>query len=137
MASLEQVRSFLASQFPQATIVVEEVGERRARVKQAIGTEHLRPGGTVSGPSLMAVADAATYAAILATIGLVPLAVTTNLSIAFLRRPSADRAIVGDARLLKVGKSLVFAECSLFSDGEAEPVAHATLTYAIPPPDQK
>jgi uncharacterized protein (TIGR00369 family) len=137
MPTLDEVRGFLAEQFPQATVVVDDVGDRRARVRQPIGQEHLRPGGTVMGPVLMTVADTATYAAILATAGLVPLAVTSNLSIAFLRRPRPDRAILGEARLLKLGRTLAFAECTLLSEGEDDPVAHATITYAMPPRDQK
>jgi acyl-coenzyme A thioesterase PaaI-like protein len=81
---------------------------------------------------MMAVADAASYVAILATIGLVPLAVTTSLNINFLRRPSANAAIVGEATLLKAGRRLVVAEVTLFSEGDSAAIAHATTTYSIP-----
>jgi acyl-coenzyme A thioesterase PaaI-like protein len=81
----------------------------------------------------MAVADVALYVAILGEIGIVPLAVTTNLNINFLRRPAASAAIVGESRLLKLGKALVVGEVSLFSEGSEEPVAHVVGTYSIPP----
>lgn len=131
--SLEELRAFFASDFPQASVTIEELGSGRARVRQAIGHDQLRPGGTVSGPVMMAVADSASYAAILTRIGIVPLAVTTSLNINFLRKPSADAAIVGDASLLKLGKRLAVCEVRIYSEGRAELVAHATATYALPP----
>lgn len=130
--SLDDLRAFFAKDFPQATVTVEDVGPGRARVRQAVGDAELRPGGTVSGPTMMAVADAASYAAVLSVIGLVPLAVTTSLNINFLRRPSAHAAIVGDATLLKVGRRLIVSEIRIYSEGDDAPVAHATTTYAIP-----
>lgn len=134
VTSLEELQAFFARDFPQATITLVSVGDGTARVRQEIDAGHLRPGGTVSGPAMMATADAATYAALLGRIGLVPLAVTTNMSIAFFRKPKADRALIADARLLKVGRTLAFAEVTLLSEGDDEPVAHATLTYALPSP---
>ncbi len=112
--------------------VVEDVGEMTARVRLRATRRNLRPGGTLSGASLMALADLAIYAALLGEIGLVPLAVTTSLTINFLRKPPlAD--VLAEARLLKVGKSLAFGEIVLVSDGDPRPVAHATSTYSIPP----
>jgi uncharacterized protein (TIGR00369 family) len=134
-ATLEEVRAFFVRTFPQAKAVIEEIGDKRARVKQPVAERHLRPGGTVSGPVLMAVADSATYAALLGAIGIVPLAVTSNLSIAFLRRPKPSQAIVAEAELVKVGRRLAVADVRLYSEGDPEPVAQATVTYAIP--DQK
>jgi len=131
--SLEELRAFFAREFPQASVTIEDVGPGRARVRQSIGHEHLRPGGTVSGPIMMAIADSASYAAILSRIGIVPLAVTTSLNINFLRKPSANAAIVGEASILKLGRLLVVCEVHVYSEGDAEPVAHATATYAIPP----
>lgn len=131
--SLEELRAFFARDFPQATVTIEQLGPGRARVRQSIGHEQLRPGGTVSGPAMMALADSASYAAILSRIGIVPLTVTTNLNINFLRKPSAGAAIVGEASILKLGKRLAVCEVRIYSEGEAEPVAHATATYAIPP----
>jgi uncharacterized protein (TIGR00369 family) len=87
----------------------------------------------VSGPVLMATADVALYVAILAQIGIVPLAVTTSLNINFLRKPAADRDIIGQCKLVKLGKSLAVGEVALYSEGSADMVAHATGTYAIPP----
>jgi len=129
----EEIIKFLTKEFPQSSVSVVEVGNQGATVRQKIGTEHLRPGGTVSGPVLMAVADSALYVAILGEIGLVPLAVTTNLNINFLRKPSAERAILGKCKLLKVGKALVVGEVFLYSEEQEEPVAHAVGTYSIPP----
>jgi acyl-coenzyme A thioesterase PaaI-like protein len=81
---------------------------------------------------MMEVADLALYVAILGEIGIVPLAVTTSLSFNFMRKPAGDRAIIGECRLLKVGKTLAVGEVSLYSEGQDEPVAHAVGTYAIP-----
>ncbi|MEP1265743.1 MAG: PaaI family thioesterase, partial [Marinobacter sp.] len=94
--------------------------------------EHLRPGGTVSGPAMMALADVALYAALLGKIGLVPLAVTSNLNINFLRKPVAHSPIRARASMLRVGKTSGVGEVYILSDGLEDPVAHATITYAIP-----
>ena len=131
-ATLEQIRAFFTEAFPQASVTIESVGNMRARVRQATSDKHLRPGGTVSGPVLMAVADTATYAALLGTIGIVPLAVTSSLSIAFLRRPKANRAVIADAELLKVGRKLAVADVRIYTEGHQELVAQATVTYALP-----
>lgn len=85
----------------------------------------------------MSVADVALYVAILGAIGIVPLTVTTNLSINFLRRPSATAAILGKCRLLKLGKSLAVGEVGLYSEGDDKPVAHAVGTYSVPPPEAR
>lgn len=133
MPTKKRVQSFLAQEFPQTTVEVESVGEGRARIRQAINFSHLRPGGTVSGPTMMAVADVATYVAILGEIGIVPLAVTTSLNINFLNRPTSQKALVAEAELLKVGARLVVAEVRLFSDGFSTLLAHACVTCSIPP----
>lgn len=98
-----------------------------------MGEQDLRPGGTVSGPTMMALADTALYVALLREIGLVPLAVTTSLNFNFLRKPVADRDLLAECRLLKRGKSLAVGEVSICSEGNEAPVAHATGTYSIPP----
>ncbi len=131
--NVEQARAFLSRVFPQNTCIVESIGEGTSVLRQKIGHEHLRPGGTVSGPTLMSVADCAAYVAILGKAGEVALAVTTSLNINFLRKPSSDRDIIGKCRLLKAGKRLMVCEISLFSEGLPEPVAHVTATYSIPP----
>jgi len=109
------------------------VEAQAATVRHDVGFEELRPGGTVSGPVLMSVADVALYVAILGEIGIVPLTVTTNLNINFLRKPAAHQAILAKARLIKVGRTLVVGEVSLYSEGQTEPVAHAVGTYSVPP----
>ena len=133
MPTKAEIVDFLIREFPQSKCIVEEVGDRSATVSHPIGPAQLRPGDTVSGPLLMAVADVALYVAILSTIGLVPLAVTTSLTINFLRKPSARNPIVGVCRLMKVGRILVVGEVALYSDRNEEMVAHAVGTYSIPP----
>jgi acyl-coenzyme A thioesterase PaaI-like protein len=133
MATKADIVEFLAREFPQGKCVVEEVGQRTATVTHPVGRDQLRPGETVSGPLLMAVADVALYVAILGTIGIVPLAVTTSLTINFLRKPSPHRPIVGVCQLIKVGRSLVVGEVALYSGRDEEMVAKAVGTYSIPP----
>jgi uncharacterized protein (TIGR00369 family) len=132
-----ELEAFLREEFPEAqanvTVKVEAVGEGHIRVRALIDQRHLRPGGTVSGPTLMWLADCGTYLLILSQIGKVALAVTTNLNINFLRKGEAGRDLIGEARLLKLGKRLAVAEMSIFSEGQPEPIAHVTLTYSIPP----
>jgi acyl-coenzyme A thioesterase PaaI-like protein len=123
----------MAEEFPQARVVIEAVGNRGAIVSLEVGQDDLRPGGTVSGPALMGVADAALYAALLGEIGIVPLAVTTSLTINFLRKPDASRRVKGVCKLMKVGRALAVGEVSLYSEGHSEPVAHVVGTYSIPP----
>ncbi len=113
-------------------IVLEALGRRSAKARLRVDRKHLRPGDTVSGPTLMALADAALYAAVLGEIGLVPLAVTTSLNINFLNKPT-HRDVLCDVRLLKVGKRLAVGEVSIYSEGSEDLVAHVTATYSIPP----
>jgi uncharacterized protein (TIGR00369 family) len=129
----EEVAAFLAAEFPQAKCVIREVGQGGCTLSLDVGTEDLRPGGTVSGPALMGLADVALYVAILGEIGIVPLAVTTSLTINFLRKPVSSKTVVAVCKLMKVGRSLAVGEVSLYSEGAAEPVAHVVGTYAIPP----
>jgi acyl-coenzyme A thioesterase PaaI-like protein len=136
MVSKEEMEDFLNSEFPQTKCTVESLGDKSATVRHKIGFNELRPGGTVSGPVLMTVADLALYVAILGEIGLVPLTVTTGLTINFLRKPSSEKDIIGVCRLLKVGKTLAVGEVALYSEGDTEPVAHVVGTYAIPPSRQ-
>ncbi|AAZ28602.1 PaaI family thioesterase [Colwellia psychrerythraea] len=133
MISKEELTEFLHSEFPQTKCSIDEVGNRGAIVRHRVGQDELRPGGTVSGPVMMTTADVALYVAILGEIGLVPLAVTTSLTINFLRKPSPQMDIIGKCTLIKVGRILVVGEVELYSDGEAEPVAHVIGTYSIPP----
>ncbi|MGH8117382.1 MAG: PaaI family thioesterase [Rhodanobacteraceae bacterium] len=131
-ATKDEIAAFLAAEFPQSTHVVEAAGNGGATVSHRIGPDDLRPGGTVSGPVLMAAADVALYVAILGEIGIVPLTVTTNLTINFMRKPKAEGRITAVCKLLKLGRSLAVGEVSIYSEGVAEPVAHAVGTYAIP-----
>lgn len=133
MPSKAEIVELLAREFPHDQCVVEAVGDRSATVSHAIGPAQLRPGNTVSGPLLMAVADVALYVAILGTIGLVPLAVTTSLTINFLKRPSSAFPIKGVCRLMKVGRVLVVGEVALYSSSNKDMVAHAVGTYSLPP----
>ncbi|RYX96502.1 MAG: PaaI family thioesterase [Comamonadaceae bacterium] len=127
-----EISAFLVETFPQNRCTVDEIGYGTAVMRQAITDAELRPGGTVAGPVLMFVADVGLYVAIFTAIGIVPLAVTTSLNINFLRKPSADAAIIGVCKLLKLGKSLAVGEVTLYSEGNPDPVAHATGTYSIP-----
>jgi uncharacterized protein (TIGR00369 family) len=135
--TVPELERLLAAEFPQAFhadsgLSIEALWEGGCRVRQGYRAASIRPGGTISGPTMMALADFAMYVAVLAAIGPVPLAVTINLNINFLRRP-AQRDLVAEARLLKLGKRLATGEVSIFSDGEECPVAHVTSTYSIPP----
>lgn len=133
-ASKAEIIAFLAREFQrtQAKCEIGEVSDRRATIIYRTDHNDLRPGGTVSGPTLMLVADVALYVAILGTAGLIPLAVTTSMTLNFLRKPAGDREVIGDCRLMKVGKTLVVGEVWLYSKGIDDPVAHAVGTYAIP-----
>jgi len=133
VATKDEIVAFIAREFPQTKIVVEDVGPGTATVSHEVGPRELRPGNTVSGPVLMAVADVALYVAILGEIGIVPLTVTTNLTINFMRKPEAGRRVIGVCKLLKVGRALAVGEVSIYSEGKDEPVAHAVGTYSIPP----
>ncbi|MBN7771645.1 PaaI family thioesterase [Marinobacter daepoensis] len=133
--TFEELKFFLEEQFPQGAAygALEALGEGWAEMTLAVEDDHLRPGGTVSGPAMMALADVTMYAALLSRIGLVPLAVTTNLNINFLRKPVAHAPIRARATLLKVGRTMGVGEVFVYSDGMEDPVAHSTMTYSIPP----
>lgn len=133
--TFEQLKSFLTEQFPQGERYgsLVRLGDGWAEMRLAVSDDHLRPGGTVSGPALMALADVAVYAALLGRIGLVPLAVTTNLNINFMSKPAPNQDVLALAKMLKVGRSLAVGEVYLHSEGTEDPVAHATMTYSIPP----
>jgi uncharacterized protein (TIGR00369 family) len=133
-----ELERFLRNAFPQVFkagngLTIEEIWHGAARVRQAYREDFIRPGGTISGPIMMALADFAMYVAVLAAIGPVPLAVTTNLSINFLRKPGAAD-LLAEAKLMKLGKRLAVGEVAIRSAGGVELVAHATSTYSIPGP---
>ncbi len=126
---------FLASHFPQVAgdFAVEAVKPGEITIRMHISERNLRPGGTVSGPSMFALADVSMYLAILALIGPEALAVTTNCSIDFMRKPRAGADLIGTGRVLKLGKALAVGDVMIHSDGMDPPVARAGLTYSIPP----
>ncbi len=130
--------AFLARDFPQVSgeFTVDSVAPMQAVIRLSPSDRHLRPGGTVSGPTLFALADLAIYLALLAIIGPEALAVTTNASIDFMRKPASGRDLLAEARLLKLGRVLAVGDVLIRSEGEAEPVARAALTYSIPPARQ-
>ncbi len=133
--TVADLEAFYANHFPQMDsyrLKLEKVEDRFVQVRLFYHDLHLRPGGTVSGPSLMTLADMAMYSLLLAMLGPVALAVTTSLNINFLRKP-APADVIAKAQLLKLGSRLAVGEVTMFSDGDEEPVAHATVTYSIPP----
>ncbi|MCX7559905.1 PaaI family thioesterase [Sulfitobacter sp. F26204] len=133
--SAEQLNTFLVEVFEQVAddFHVDEVSEGRVVMRLLTSDKHLRPGGTISGPAMFGLADVAAYVVTLAHIGPKALAVTTNCSIDFMRKPEAGVPLIAEARLLKLGKQLSVSDVMLFSEGMNMPVARASLTYAIPP----
>lgn len=132
----ESIGALLHEVFPQAFypgcgLTLEQIGHGDVRVRRDFHEDHIRPGGTISGPTMMELADFAMYVAVFSAIGPQPLAVTTNLNINFLRKP-AQADLIAHARLMKVGKRLAVGEVTLYSVGLDEPVAHVTSTYSIP-----
>lgn len=133
--TIPEMERFLDAVFPQVKgmfgidVLEEELLVMRLFAQDA----HLRPGGTVSGPAMFSLADVAAYVATMARIGPVPLAVTTHCSIDFMRKPGAGKDVLAQARVLKLGRLLSVTDVLLFSEGDDKPVAHASLTYAIPP----
>jgi uncharacterized protein (TIGR00369 family) len=132
-AAIEQ---FLRAEFPQAfsgdDIRIESADGRTCVLRQRYSDRMLRPGGTVSGPTLMSLADFAMYVVLLSAIGPVGLAVTTNLNITFLRKGAPGQDLRAEARLLKLGKRLAVGEVTLLSGDSDEAIAHVTATYSIP-----
>ena len=135
--SVDEVTALIDENFPQIhaggrSIYIESVAERQARVRLQFSQRLARPGGTISGPAMFTLADFSIYAALLATLGATAIpAVTTNLNITFLRRPE-PRDLVAKTRIIRLGRRLAYAEVELVSDGDADVVAHATGSYALP-----
>lgn len=129
------LNAFLAREFPQIAgqFSVDRSDEAGVAARLVVDESNLRPGGTVSGPSIFALADVAVYCAILARIGPVALAVTTNASIDFMRKPAAGQDLVAECRVLKLGRVLAVAEALIYSEGETDPAARCSMTYSIPP----
>lgn len=131
----DALNAFLETAFLQVKgeFEVEAVTEDTIRMRLLVGERHLRPGNTVSGPSMFSLADVAAYLMTLARIGPQALAVTTNCSIDFMRKPAAGVDLIAEGRLLKLGRVLSVSDVLLYSEGQDKPVARATLTYSIPP----
>ena len=131
----DEMNDFLQTAFLEVAgeFHVEEVSEAQVVLRLRVQDRHLRPGGTISGPAMFGLADVTAYIATLAQIGPRALAVTTNCSIDFMRKPAAGVDLLGYGRLLKLGKQLSVTDVLLFSEGMEKPVARASLTYAIPP----
>jgi uncharacterized protein (TIGR00369 family) len=130
----EELNAFLPRAFQQVAeeFHVEALSETGLTVRLRVSDKHLRPGGTISGPSMFGLADVSAYLATLAKIGPKALAVTTNCAIDFMRKP-APKDLIAEARLLKLGRQLSVTDVLLFSEGDDRPVARASLTYALPP----
>lgn len=134
--SAEEVTAFLDEVFQQETagrgrFVVTQMQPGETEVRFATNERHLRPGGTVSGPTMFAMADVCAYAVVLGHVGPKALAVTTNLNINFMRKPEPG-VLIGKTRLLKLGKRLAVTDCEIYTEGADDMVAHATATYSIP-----
>jgi uncharacterized protein (TIGR00369 family) len=134
LMTVPELEAFLAREFPQLGegFGIESAGHGTAAMRLHAHKRHLRPGGTISGPAMFALADVALYVAVLASIGPVGLAVTTNLNINFLNKPEPGD-LIGEARLLKLGKRLAVGEVTIRATGSDVIVAHASGTYSIPP----
>ncbi|MFT6120445.1 MAG: acyl-coenzyme A thioesterase PaaI-like protein [Yoonia sp.] len=132
---VDELQAFLIEVFPQvhAEFQVLEITPTGVRVKLVTADHHLRPGGTVSGPTMFALADVGMYLAVLSRIGPQALAVTTNCSIDFMRKPAAGVDLVCEVVLHKLGRVLAVGDALIYSEGGVDPVARASLTYAIPP----
>ena len=130
----KEVQDLIQEAFPQYRLPtqIEELREGFLRIRVPMTERNLRPGRTVSGPTLMAVADTGMYFLLLAMIGPVALALTTNLNIDFLRAPKLSD-LVAETVMLKLGRRLAVGRVTIYSDGVDGPVAHATVTYSIPP----
>lgn len=136
LLTADELTAHLRAEFSEAFnrsggLSIDAVWHGGGRVRQTFKPAMLRPGGTISGPTMMALADVTMYVALLATIGWVPLAVTTQLNVNFLRKPQPGD-LIAEARLLKTGRRLAVGEVTIRSDGQDDIVAHATSTYAIP-----
>jgi len=131
----EDLEDFIKEVFPQVAedFTVEHVAPMEITMRLNVGERHLRPGGTVSGPSMFGLADVSIYLAIMAMIGPKALAVTTNASFDFMRKPASGVDLIAKCRLLKLGRVLAVGDVLLYSEGMDEPVARAAMTYSIPP----
>ncbi len=132
--TIPEIHAYMAEVFPElgGRLEVLDLAPFRLVARMATSRADLRPGGTISGPTLFALADCAYYMATLAMIGREALAVTTGASIDFMRKP-APGWLRAEARVLKLGRALSVGDVLVFSEGMDLPVARASLTYSIPP----
>lgn len=132
---LPDLVAYLDEIFPQVRgeFTYEALEENAVRIRLNVQPHHLRPGNTISGPSMFSLADVAVYAMVLGRLGRVPMAVTTNCAMDFMRKPQAGRDLIAEGRLLKLGRLLAVGDVHIRSDGSDDLVARATMTYAIPP----
>ncbi|GGB12710.1 PaaI family thioesterase [Allosediminivita pacifica] len=133
--TLKEMQSYLPEVFPQVRgmFAIDRMDEELLVMRLVADDRHLRPGGTVSGPAMFGLADISAYVATMARIGPEALTVTTHCSIDFMRKPASGADVLAHARVLKLGRSLSVTDVLLYSEGTEDPVAHASLTYAIPP----
>jgi uncharacterized protein (TIGR00369 family) len=133
--TISEMQVFLEEVFPQISgeFTIEQMDGRFTRMRLNVGERHLRPGGTVSGPAMFGLADVTAYVATMAPVGREALAVTTNCSLDFMRKPEAGVDIIATGELLKLGRSLAVVDVRLCSEGQEDLVARATMTYSIPP----
>lgn len=131
----DEVMAYLDEVFPQVRgdFAIDALDEESITIRLLTDERHLRPGGTVSGPSMFALADCAVYMMVLARIGRQAMAVTTNCSLDFMRKPEAGKDLIAECRLLKLGRALAVGDVLIHSDGFDKAVARATMTYSIPP----
>lgn len=135
VVNAKEMAVFLDEVFPQVKgmFAIDLLDQDQLVMRLLVNDTHLRPGGTVSGPAMFGLADVSAYVATMARIGREALAVTTNCSIDFMRKPRAGRDLLAHTRVLKLGRALSVCDVLIYSDGEGEPVARASLTYSLPP----
>ncbi len=131
----KELSDYLAQVFPQVRedFMVEELSCDSVKMRLIVANRHLRPGGTISGPSIFALADVSVYAMVLARKGRQALAVTTSASMDFLRKPDGGADMIAHCSLLKLGRTLAVGDVLMFSEGSDKPAARASMTYSLPP----
>lgn len=134
----QQITDLLQQHFPQIQdeISIDSMNDQEATVRLSVNNRHLRPGNTVSGPSMFLLADVAAYIAILAKVGARTQAVTTSAHMDFLRKPQAQADIIATTKVLKIGKQLAVVDVYLYSENDENMVARAAMTYSLPPMPQ-
>ena len=131
----DELTAYLDEVFPQVRgeFAIDALSFDGITMRLLVQEHHLRPGGTLSGPSMFGLADVAVYALVLSRLGRAALAVTTNASFDFMRKPSGQADLIAKGRLLKLGRVLAVGDVLIYSEGDERPVARSTMTYSIPP----